>query len=301
MVHGAGHHCLRGRVRALAVAGMDLGYPGGKVPVAATVWREFRGIICENGAVIIAIMKSLRSQTVSDQLRNCGTVVFNANRVAEIRALLLPKGYSEAELNAGALLHAAAVQAVTDQSEFDGNLLAASEAMKEAELVVREGYQDCAKVARKLFRRDAASRELLGLAAPMPRRQAAFEVAARKLFNSAGYSAVVRTKLLKKGYDEGRVSQERGKISAWVAARQVFTEMEGASEGATSEAANALVALVDWTVEYITTARVTLKKRPDLLQKLGLLVRNEKTERQRNAPQKAAATRAAKKALRKVA
>ena len=126
-------------------------------------------------------------------------------------------------------------------------------------------------------------------------------MAARKLFNSAGYSAVVRTKLLKKGYDEGRVSQERGKILAWVAARQVFTEMEGASEGATSEAANALVALVDWTVEYITTARVTLKKRPDLLQKLGLLVRNEKTERQRNAPQKAAVTRAAKKALRKVA
>ena len=52
---------------------------------------------------------------------------------------------------------------------------------------------------------------------------------------------------------------------------------------------------VDWVAEYFKIARVALKERPQLLEKIGVLVRRTRTKAQRGAPAKAALTRAKKK------
>jgi hypothetical protein len=57
-----------------------------------------------------------------------------------------------------------------------------------------------------------------------------------------------------------------------------------------------LAALREWMSQYLRIARVALRAKPDLYAKLGGLVRNSRTAAQRQAPKKAAATRAAKKA-----
>ena len=52
----------------------------------------------------------------------------------------------------------------------------------------------------------------------------------------------------------------------------------------------------DWVAQYLKIAKVALRGKKQLLEKIGVLARTSKTAAQKAAPQKAAATRAAKKA-----
>ena len=57
----------------------------------------------------------------------------------------------------------------------------------------------------------------------------------------------------------------------------------------------ALAALKLWMSQYLRIARVALRSKPDLYVKLGGVARSTRTAAQRQAPKKAAATRAARK------
>ena len=70
----------------------------------------------------------------------------------------------------------------------------------------------------------------------------------------------------------------------------------GAAQQATREQAAALAALRRWIAQYLKIAKVALHDKPELIEKLGKVSRSAKTAGQRAAPQKAAATRAARKA-----
>ena len=69
-----------------------------------------------------------------------------------------------------------------------------------------------------------------------------------------------------------------------------------AAQQATREQKAALAALNAWLAQYLKIARVTLRDKPELYTKLGGVARSTRTAAQRQAPKKAAATRAAKKA-----
>src|SRR5207247_6176027 len=70
---------------------------------------------------------------------------------------------------------------------------------------------------------------------------------------------------------------------------------KGAAQQATREQEAALQAVSDWVGQYTRIAKVALRDKKHLLEKLGIGVRMSKTAAQRAAPQKAAATRAARK------
>jgi hypothetical protein len=52
----------------------------------------------------------------------------------------------------------------------------------------------------------------------------------------------------------------------------------------------------EWVAQYLKIAKVTLRGKKQLLEKIGVTARTSKTAAQQAAPAKAAATRAAKKA-----
>ena len=58
----------------------------------------------------------------------------------------------------------------------------------------------------------------------------------------------------------------------------------------------ALTALSEWLAQYLKIAKVALRDKPQLFEKLGGIARSSRTVAQRQAPKKAAATRAARKA-----
>jgi hypothetical protein len=71
---------------------------------------------------------------------------------------------------------------------------------------------------------------------------------------------------------------------------------KGSAQQAMEDQDAALAAMSDWVAQYVKIAKVALRGRRQLLEKIGVLARTSKTAAQQAAPKKAAVTRAAKKA-----
>ncbi len=69
---------------------------------------------------------------------------------------------------------------------------------------------------------------------------------------------------------------------------------KGAAQQATQDQDAALAALSDWMAQYVKIAKVALRGKKQLLEKIGVLAHTSKTVAQRVASKKATATRAAK-------
>jgi hypothetical protein len=98
------------------------------------------------------------------------------------------------------------------------------------------------------------------------------------------------------GYDEKRLTRERAVIAAFDQACQAQVAAMGAAQQATRDQRAALTAQTRWLTQYLKIAKIALRDKPQLYEKLGGLARANRTAAQRQAPKKAAATRAAKKA-----
>jgi hypothetical protein len=68
----------------------------------------------------------------------------------------------------------------------------------------------------------------------------------------------------------------------------------GAQRQATREQRRALTVLNQWIAQYLKIAKIGLREKPELIEKIGCAVRSARTAAQRNAPKKAAETRAAR-------
>ena len=79
-------------------------------------------------------------------------------------------------------------------------------------------------------------------------------------------------------------------------ASQAQVAAMGAAPQATREQKAALTAQSEWLARYLKIAKVALRDKPQLFEKLGGVARSSRTAAQREAPKKAAATRVARKA-----
>ena len=132
----------------------------------------------------------------------------------------------------------------------------------------------------------------LGLTGKEPRDTAGFIQAGYTLFDNAAESGL----LAEFGYDAERIAAERAKIEAFDTANQAQEMAKGASQQAAQDQEAALAKMNEWVAQYLKIAKVALRGKKQLLEKIGVTARTSKTAAQRAAPAKAAATRAAKKA-----
>jgi hypothetical protein len=147
-----------------------------------------------------------------------------------------------------------------------------------------------------VFIRNAAARATLGLIGTTPSAAAEFLNAANTLFDNALNVRELSTALATYGYDEARLARERAAIATFNQANHAQVAAMGAAQQATREQKAALTAQAEWVAQYLKIARVALRDKPQLFEKLGGVARSSRTAAQRQAPKKAAATRAARKA-----
>ena len=240
-------------------------------------------------------MISLRNDTIGNQIKRAKLAIQNTIKGPAILALVAPKGYTLAVMNEGLALYQAADAAVGLAASMAGDQAIASQDAGEAWKGVRGAFQDLAKMARAMFLRRPEVLTLLGLDQPMPRAAGDFVLAFNKLFNTAAYTPEIAAKFLAKGYTDSKYSECRSLLGAWETAAGTHKAAEGDAQDAAADQELKLRALVDWVAEYLKIARVALQSRPQLLQKIGVIARRTPTAAQRNAPAKAAATRAKRK------
>ena len=227
--------------------------------------------------------------TIAQQLNAAQLAIANSLADPEIKATVAQFGYTTAKLNKGKALYDAALAAVNAQKSGKGTQKDATAQLKAALTDARDAYQALAKVARATLSKEEQAGLGLG---KEPRGTAAFIQAGYTLFDNAGGIAA----LADFGYDADKLAAERAKIEAYDQANQAQEMAKGSAQQATQDQDAALAAMNDWVAQYVKIAKVALRGKKQLLEKIGVVARTSKTAAQKAAPKKAAVTRAAKKA-----
>ena len=123
----------------------------------------------------------------------------------------------------------------------------------------------------------------------MPRPTASFISAAYAVFDNALVIQEINTALAAFGYSEEKIASERQKISNYDSANQVQESLKGAAQQATRDQDTAVKALNAWLAQYIKIAKVALRNKKQLLEKIGVTARTTKTAAQKNAFKKPSA------------
>ncbi len=218
--------------------------------------------------------------TIADQLNAAQLAVNNSLADEEIQALVSGFGYSSQGLQGGCELFERAQAAVQAQKLAAGAQQVATQAVVDAKTAAADAYQALAKVARAIC--NSSQLTALGLNRQMPRDTAGFLTAAYTLFDNA---ATLGT-LSDFGYTPEKLTLERGKVTAYDQLNQRQEAAKGAAQQATREQEAALKELNEWLAQYLKIAKVALREKPQLLEKLGIAARTSKTAAQRAAAQK---------------
>ncbi len=236
--------------------------------------------------------------SISKNLNASKVAITNTKGDAEIQAAVAGFGYHPVKMDEGLALYSSAEASVSAQVAAAGAQRTASAEMLKTWKIANTAYQDLAKVSRAIFIKKPAFLTTLGVSGTQPRSTDGFITAASTLFDNALSTSEIQTALEVKGYTIAKLQSEKAKITAYDTANDAQESAKGAAQQATKEQDDALSALNAWMAEYKKIAKVALSKKKQLLEKLGITARTTKTKAQRQAPKKAAATRAAKKIIK---
>jgi hypothetical protein len=215
--------------------------------------------------------------TIADRLNAAQLAINNSRTDEEIQSLVTAFGYTSARLTEGCELYERAQAAVQAQALAEGAQKGATQVELDAKKAAADAYQALARVARAACSPSQLS--ALGLGGKMPRDTAGFLAAAYTLFDNA----VTIPSLSGFGYTSEKLAAERGRIAAYDEANRKQEAAKGAAQQATREQDAALQALNEWTAQYLKIARVALREKPQLLEKLGIAARTAPTAAQRIA------------------
>ena len=232
-------------------------------------------------------MPGRSKRTIAEQLNSAQIAISNSLGDTEIQELVSAYGYTPEKLNEGKTLYEGALVAVNSQTKFTGSQQQATEDLVKAEKIAFDAYQALAKVARAIFSKDKAKLVQLGIDGTMPRNTASFLRAAYTIFDNAGNISEIKTALASYGYTDEKITSERQKIAAYDTANQLQESSKGAAQQSTQDQKHALSLMNDWVSQYIKIAKVALRDKKQLLEKIGVLSRTSKTAAQKSAAKKA--------------
>jgi hypothetical protein len=225
--------------------------------------------------------------TIIDQLSAAQMVISNTLDNAEILALVAAFGYSTEKMQRGRELCEAASAAANALRAAQKAQEEADKQYQEARQAASDAYLALAKLARTIFAGNRARLAMLGLRAPMPEATAAFLVAAAILFDNARRYP----ELAAYGYDAERLGSERASLTAYVEADNRREAARDAVWQTAREQQTALRELIEWTTQYIRIARIALRQKVQLLEKIGVALPNNEES---GASKKVANARAAR-------
>lgn len=230
--------------------------------------------------------------SIWQQLAAAQTAINNTLSDAEIQGMVAQYGYPAEKLSEGKRLYDSAFTAVNAQVAVAGGQYQATADLKAREAAARSAYQELAQVARAAFLREPDRLAALGLRGTAPKATAHFIAQAGGAFQNAMSLPDVKAVLAAYGLNDGKLQDGKAKIDAYARANEAQEAAKGSAQQATQNQDAALAAMNQWTAHYIKIARVALRDKPQLLEKIGVSARTGKTAAQRQAPKKAAETRA---------
>lgn len=216
-------------------------------------------------------VRKMTPRTIASKVRRAELLLDGTESNPEISALVEPFGYTATKRAEGRAL-LLAVQTQLGLTQLSRAVQKQStEAFLETEHVARRAYADIAAAGRALFARGSHGRTALGLEGVAPRGLAAFLRAADTLFDGATNGPDdVKAALAAHGYTVVKLASERAKLTALKAADSAQEGAKGGAQDLTPQQSEALATLERWAAQYLKFARIALRERPQLLEKLDV-------------------------------
>lgn len=204
-----------------------------------------------------------------ERLALTATLFASVAEDADLRAALETVGYDASRIDAGRALLSAAQAAHDASVAAAGRQREATEAQKAAYSTARERFTPLLAQARVGFRVQPATLAALGAKGGVQRSAAPF-IAQGRQFTQAAADADRAAVLARVGVTPQHLSDLTATLDAFEQARQAADARQAEAQDATAARRAALNALDAYLRDLRALARVALRQRPQLLEKLGI-------------------------------
>lgn len=214
------------------------------------------------------------AQSIQDRLLAAQIAIENALNDEEIAPLLTAYGYDVTKLNVGNALRQAAMQEVQRQVEEYGDQFTATDIVNQAWQQANAEYMKHVKIARVAFKNERGAFQKLALDGQRKRTLSGWLGQARQFYSNALSDTHVQNVLLGFGIDVAALTAAQALVDAAEQASAAQESEKGDAQQATLERNKAMQALDAWMSDFIAIARIALAGKPQLLEKLGVQVKN---------------------------
>jgi hypothetical protein len=222
---------------------------------------------------------AITNQAKADFITNAKTYIENAAADPYIQQQILAIGYDENRLNEGRLLQEKAETTRERQLRLRNRARSLHSQMQEAFAISYRRYLDDVRLFRSTFIRDIPIKEKLGLYGPSRRKMSWFLERSRTMYNTLLKEPALLDQVKKFNFTVESIQEKLAEIEAVEKAYMASEDAEMAAQDATDENNKEYEKLLDWIRELQDACRIVLKGKPQLLEKVGILVRSSKPSR----------------------
>jgi hypothetical protein len=198
----------------------------------------------------------------------------NAECQPEIAKIMIEFGYDSNVITQGKELFTITRQAYDmNVKEDDESSLAYSNLTGKRNLL-EDTYSLHRKKAKVVFRKDPITMQKLSIDGSIPRAYVRWLETVKKFYSEVLSDNEVQTKLSRLKLTAEDLNAANTLISELEAARSEYLKEKGESQDSTKQKDAAFATLDDWMSEFYAVARIALEDNLQLLEALGVLVRN---------------------------
>ena len=214
----------------------------------------------------------MRYSSLPKQLASAQTALYNATEHTEIQKRLNQYGFSAKRMQEGNTLLNTAVLLYSDKNDRYGEKQELASQLNTQVKEARKRFKDHVTTVRLVFRYDPATLAKFNVSRIATKRDE-WQMQATYFYDKAlAYADVLENYQL----TQGELAQSQASVEALITMQNRRMQMKGDAEDATRARNVSMQALHVWMKEFYGIARIALQDRPQLLEALGIPVKEKK-------------------------
>ncbi|WP_461638947.1 PQLLE family protein [Labilibaculum euxinus] len=219
-------------------------------------------------------MTSRRKRSETDTLEQYRVSLTNVEQQQEIAAAMTGFGYDTAAIAEGKLLYENMRKAYDLNKQEDNETLESKINLDAITETVAEDYSLDRKKAKVIFRNDPLVLHKLALSGAAPKAYIKWVECMKTFYNGLAAEPELITKLSKLKFSAEDAESRLANIQKLESARSQYLKEAGESQEATKAKDTAFAEVDKWMSDFYAVAKIAMEDKPQLLESLGLLVRN---------------------------
>jgi hypothetical protein len=219
------------------------------------------------------LLMNMSDMTIEEILFQSGLRINNSLGDQKILNAVTPLGYGPEKLTEGqSLLNEATVLVETQKREY-GEVDAAQQVFDDQRTNAHKVYMAVLAISKIAFKGDVQAISTLDLTGRRASTFSGWLNQTRSFYRAILANEAWKTELAKYGQTEEMLTAELAMIDAVATASENKKKEMGDAQNATQERDEKLEELAEWVSDYEVIARIALADKPQLLEKLGIVVK----------------------------